>query len=42
MVNTMLNPSRAHGLNDQEMIEMTSFEEFGFLGREFGHADDYP
>jgi hypothetical protein len=24
------------------MIEMTAFEAFGFLGREFGHADDYP
>jgi len=24
------------------MIEMTAFEEFGPLGRELGHASDYP
>jgi hypothetical protein len=32
----------SHGLNDQEMIEMAAFEEFRLLGRELGHADDYP
>ena len=32
----------SHGLNGQEMIEMTTFEEFGLLGREFDHASDYP
>ena len=32
----------SHGLNDKKMIEMTAFEEFGLLRREFGHADDYP
>ena len=32
----------SHGLNDKKMIEMTTFEEFGLLGRELGHADDYP
>jgi hypothetical protein len=31
-----------HDPNDQEMIEMTAFEEFGLLGRESGHAEDYP
>jgi hypothetical protein len=31
-----------HGLNDQEMIEMTAFDEFRLLGRELGHAEDYP
>jgi hypothetical protein len=31
-----------HGLNDKKMIEMTAFEEFGLLGRESDHADDYP
>src|SRR5262245_16043797 len=31
-----------HGLNDKKMIEMTTLEEFGLLGRELGHADDYP
>jgi hypothetical protein len=32
----------SHGPNDQEMIEMAAFEEFRLLGREFGHAEDYP
>jgi hypothetical protein len=32
----------SHGLNDQEMIEMAAFEEFGLLGRELGHAEDCP
>jgi hypothetical protein len=32
----------SHGLNDKKMIEMTAFEEFGLLGRELGHAGDYP
>ena len=32
----------SHGLNDQEMIEMAAFEEFRLLGRELGHAEDYP
>jgi hypothetical protein len=32
----------SHGLNDQEMIEMTAFEEFRLLGRGLGHAGDYP
>jgi hypothetical protein len=32
----------SHGLNDQEMIEMTAFEEFGLLRRKLSHADDYP
>ena len=32
----------SHGLNDKKMIEMTAFEEFGLLGRELGHAEDYP
>jgi hypothetical protein len=32
----------SHGLNDQEMIEMAAFEEFGLLRRELGHAEDYP
>ena len=31
-----------HGLNDKNMVEMTTFEEFGLLGRESGHAEDYP
>jgi hypothetical protein len=31
-----------HGLNDKKMVEMTTFEEFGLLGRESGHAEDYP
>jgi hypothetical protein len=31
-----------HGLNDKKMIEMAAFEEFGLLGRELYHADDYP
>jgi hypothetical protein len=25
-----------------KMVEMTAFEEFGLLGRESGHAHDYP
>ena len=32
----------SHGLNDQEMIEMTAFEEFRLLGRGLDHAGDYP
>jgi hypothetical protein len=32
----------SHGLNDKKMVEMTAFEEFEFLGRELGHAEDYP
>jgi hypothetical protein len=32
----------SHGLNDKNMVEMTAFEEFGLLGRELGHAEDYP
>jgi hypothetical protein len=32
----------SYGLNDKKMIEMTAFEEFGLLGREVGHAEDYP
>ena len=32
----------SHGLNDEKMIEMAAFEERGPLGRELGHADDYP
>src|SRR5262245_28629717 len=32
----------SNGLNDNKMIEMTAFEEFGLLGRELGHAEDYP
>ena len=32
----------SHGLNDQEMIEMAAFEEFGLLRSKFGHAEDYP
>jgi hypothetical protein len=32
----------SHGLNDKKMVEMTALEEFGLLGREFGHAEDYP
>ena len=32
----------SHGLNDKKMVEMTAFEEFGLLGRELGHAEDYP
>ena len=32
----------SHGLNDKKMIEMAAFEEFGLLGRELGHAEDYP
>jgi hypothetical protein len=32
----------AGDLRCKEMVEMTAFEEFGLLGREFGHADDYP
>jgi hypothetical protein len=24
------------------MVEMAAFEEFGLLGRESGHANDYP
>ena len=30
-----------HGLNDEKMFEMASFEERGLLTRELGHADDY-
>ena len=32
----------SHGLNDEKMVEMTAFEEFGLLGRELSHAEDYP
>jgi len=32
----------SYGLNDKKMIEMAAFEEFGLLGRELGHAEDYP
>jgi hypothetical protein len=32
----------SYGLNDQEMIEMAAFEEFGLFTRELGHAEDYP
>ena len=32
----------SHSLNDKKMIEMTAFEEFGLLGRELDHAQDYP
>jgi hypothetical protein len=32
----------SYGLNDQKMVEMAAFEERGLLGRELGHADDYP
>jgi hypothetical protein len=32
----------SYGPNDQEMIEMAAFEEFGLLRRKLGHADDYP
>jgi hypothetical protein len=32
----------SYGLNDEKMIEMAAFEERGPLGRELGHADDYP
>jgi hypothetical protein len=32
----------SHGLNDKKMVEMEAFEEFGLLGRELGHANDYP
>jgi hypothetical protein len=32
----------AHGLNDQEMIEMAAFKEDRLLVRESGHAEDYP
>jgi hypothetical protein len=32
----------SYGLNDQEVIEMAAFEEFGLLRRKFGHAEDYP
>jgi hypothetical protein len=31
----------SYGLNDKKMVEMAAFEEFGLLGRELGHADDY-
>jgi hypothetical protein len=31
-----------HGLNDKKMVEMTAFKEFGLLGRELSHANDYP
>jgi hypothetical protein len=27
---------------DKKMVEMTAFEELGLLGRESGHAEDYP
>jgi hypothetical protein len=32
----------SYSLNDQEMIEMAAFEEFGLLRRELGRAGDYP
>jgi hypothetical protein len=32
----------SHGLNDEKMVEMAAFEERGPLGRELGHAKDYP
>ena len=32
----------SHGLNDKKMVEMTAFEELGFLRRELSHARDYP
>jgi hypothetical protein len=32
----------SHGLNDKKMVEMTAFDEFGLLGKDSGHADDYP
>jgi hypothetical protein len=32
----------SHGPNGKKMIEMAAFEEFGLLGRESGHANDYP
>jgi len=32
----------SYGLNDKKVIEMAAFEEFGLLGRELGHAEDYP
>jgi hypothetical protein len=32
----------SHGLNDKKMVGMAAFEESGLLGRELGHANDYP
>jgi hypothetical protein len=32
----------SYGSNDKKMIEMAAFEELGLLGRELGHAEDYP
>ena len=32
----------SYGLNDEKMIEMAAFEEFGLLRKKLDHADDYP
>jgi hypothetical protein len=32
----------SYGLNDEKMIEMAAFEEFGLLTKELSHAEDYP
>jgi hypothetical protein len=41
-ITQLVSDITSHGLNDKKMVEMTAFEEFGLLGRESGHADDYP
>jgi hypothetical protein len=38
----LVSDIQSHGLNDKKMIETTTFEEFGLLGGEVGHAHDYP
>jgi hypothetical protein len=41
-ITQLISDIPSHGLNDQEMIEMAAFEEFGLLRSKFGHAEDYP
>jgi hypothetical protein len=41
-ITQLVNDIPSHGLNDKKMVEMTAFKEFGLLGRELGHAEDYP
>src|SRR5262245_211957 len=40
-ITQLISDIPSYSLNDQEMIEMAAFEEFGLLGRELGHAGDF-
>jgi hypothetical protein len=41
-ITQLVSDIASHGLNNKKMVEMAAFEEFGLLGRELDHADDYP